>query len=574
MAKAKKKVAREESLDSAVSAAESSSDESVAMATDSAPSSDDELEATVIRRDKAVARSAAGSVLAAKRANKPEAVPVDNEEAGCSTWQTVTRRGSARRAEEAREDAVAAPAESSDRAARKRPAVPSSEGGETSDEEATAPRKVKRKVKPASPAARPEKTAVARIESAPRSEANVVSEKKKDAADAKMTKGTTLSKISEDAGKIATQVMTYCLDDAKKIGKTQASYIITRVMALNELLRETLMRNSFLEGRLVSAASSGRSTETARQQATAACPTANGSAKKSFADVAAERTKPASLTPAPQAPAARKSNLRSTAVIAAAESAPRAPCTEVLIVPTEEAALEDSEATKKAVLAAIDPTAAGIRVKAVRKTSGKGVVVVTETAKDLAMFMESPALASAGLTVSRNTGAMPRVLIYDVPREMSEAQVVETIRRQNFEDIPASKIRDQLKLIFRTGSRDTAMVNCVFEAAPELRKRMLSRERVYVGWGSCRVRDFLEASRCYKCQTHGHIAKMCREENDVCAHCAVSGHEVKNCPSKELPATCANCKKAGRKAKHAASSKACPSYVAALERKAMTINYG
>lgn len=568
---AKKKAENEVSADSATSAVEYSSDESVAMATDCALSSNGEGKSV-----KASRNGVGVSLSTKKTASAPEDARDDGEEAGCSAWRTVSRRGTVARTEEDRESARV-PAESSDRAARKRPAAsPSSDGGETTDEEATARRKLKRKNKPASPVVQRKQAAVAaKIESAPRSEVDTISAKKKDADVAKdKVKGTTLSKISEDAGRMAAEVMAYCLDDTRKIGKTQASYIMTRVMAMNELLREALMRNSFLEGRLVSAVSCGKSAEPVRQQAPAARPTVNGSAKKSFAEVAADKAAPASSAPALQAPTARKSKLKSAAVIAAAESAPKAPCNEVLIVPTEAASFEDSEATKKAILAAINPTTAGIRVKAVRKAANKGVVVVTETAKDLAKFMENPTLSSAGLLVSRNAGNMPRVLVYDVPREMAEGSVAETIRRQNFDDIHASKIAEQLKMIFRTGTRDKDTVNCVFEATPELRKRMLNKGRVYVGWGSCRVRDFLEASRCYKCQSHGHIAKMCRVENDVCAHCAVSGHDVKECPSKERPATCVNCKKAGRKSKHAASSKSCPSYTAALERKAMTINYG
>ena len=276
----------------------------------------------------------------------------------------------------------------------------------------------------------------------------------------------------------------------------------------------------------------------------------------------------------PQAPTVRSGQGRAAAVIAAAEAAPRATCNEVLIQPAEGASLEDSEATKKAILATINPTAAGIRVKAVRKTAGKGVIVITETAEDLAAFLKSTALAKAGLTVSRNAGTMPRVLLYDVPSDMTGEQIAETVRRQNFEDVPAADIARMMKFVFKSGSRDKDVVNCVFEVTPELRKRMLSRGRLYIGWGSCRVIDSLDATRCFKCQSHGHVAKACRAEQETCAHCAASGHDIKDCPSKELPATCANCKKAGRKAKHSAGSRMCPSYAAALERKAMAINYG
>jgi hypothetical protein len=127
MVKSKKKATREKSVDSVASAAESS-DESVAMVTDDALSSGDETKSALEKRGE----SAAGVAR------------VDSETAGCSAWRTVTRRGITRRTEEGRESGV--PAESSDRAARKRLAEPSSSDcGETTDEEAVAPKRRRRR---------------------------------------------------------------------------------------------------------------------------------------------------------------------------------------------------------------------------------------------------------------------------------------------------------------------------------------------------------------------------------------------------------------------------------------------
>ena len=250
------------------------------MATDCAPSADSEVEVRASR-----GKAVVGATLACKKPSVSEIERADDEVAGCSVWQTVSRRGSARRMEEDRERTVRAPAVSSDRAARKRPAAASSDdGGESTDEERIATRKLKRKTKPASPLASRKEDAAASVERASSDKADATAaaaanEKKNTAASKNEGKGTTLSQISADAGKMVKDVMSYCLDDAKKIGKTQASYIMTRVMALNELLRDALMRNSFLEGRLMSATTHAKSSEPAKQQATAAGPVEHGKAK-------------------------------------------------------------------------------------------------------------------------------------------------------------------------------------------------------------------------------------------------------------------------------------------------------
>jgi hypothetical protein len=33
---------------------------------------------------------------------------------------------------------------------------------------------------------------------------------------------------------------------------------------------------------------------------------------------------------------------------------------------------------------------------------------------------------------------------------------------------------------------------------------------VYLGWLSCRVKDYAKVTKCYKCQRYGHVAKYCK----------------------------------------------------------------
>ena len=79
------------------------------------------------------------------------------------------------------------------------------------------------------------------------------------------------------------------------------------------------------------------------------------------------------------------------------------------------------------------------------------------------------------------------------------------------------------------------------------------------------MRDFIAVSRCYKCQGYGHVAKYCRVNYEICAHCAESGHSAKECTNKNGHASCVNYRKVGKKGDQAASSAKCPMYTKALE---------
>jgi hypothetical protein len=61
------------------------------------------------------------------------------------------------------------------------------------------------------------------------------------------------------------------------------------------------------------------------------------------------------------------------------------------------------------------------------------------------------------------------------------------------------------------------------------------------------------------------VAKHCRMGFEICAYCAESGHNIKECPNSEKPPFCVNCKKASKNGDHAASNVKCQAYKKALK---------
>ncbi|CAH1114798.1 unnamed protein product [Psylliodes chrysocephalus] len=54
------------------------------------------------------------------------------------------------------------------------------------------------------------------------------------------------------------------------------------------------------------------------------------------------------------------------------------------------------------------------------------------------------------------------------------------------------------------GPRDKHCNHWIIEVIPEIRNKLLEKDRVYLGWSSCIVRDHIRILRCYKSQKFGH----------------------------------------------------------------------
>lgn len=62
-----------------------------------------------------------------------------------------------------------------------------------------------------------------------------------------------------------------------------------------------------------------------------------------------------------------------------------------------------------------------------------------------------------------------------------------------------------------------------------------------MGLQSGRVGEFVEVTRCFKCQGHGHVSRFCNRP----VRCGEEGHHVTRCARTGDAVRCVNCKRAG-----------------------------
>ncbi|KAF6761384.1 hypothetical protein DFP72DRAFT_781362, partial [Ephemerocybe angulata] len=69
-------------------------------------------------------------------------------------------------------------------------------------------------------------------------------------------------------------------------------------------------------------------------------------------------------------------------------------------------------------------------------------------------------------------------------------------------------------------------------------------------------KDKKEPIRCRKCQLYGHIARDCKNKDDICGTCGTSGHWTAQCSTPQTR-RCISC----RGSNHASWDRQCPEFI-------------
>lgn len=243
--------------------------------------------------------------------------------------------------------------------------------------------------------------------------------------------------------------------------------------------------------------------------------------------------------------------------------------------PQGEAEAASADDIKKILVQAIDPRATGLRVK-LRNLGQDRIVVEGESSEDISR-VKSAKLEEKGLIITEQELRKPQLIFYDVPADLTVDGIMNDLQSQNkqlFNDDETEIFKRSVNFKFKTGPKDKPEVHWVAEVTPEYRNRIRNKGKIYLQWNSCRVLDYINLSRCFKCFGLGHVAKFCKHKEQVCSHCTLEGHKREACPDKKKDALCALCKRKNKSHSHGTMDKECPSYKAALTQYQQTIDYG
>lgn len=189
------------------------------------------------------------------------------------------------------------------------------------------------------------------------------------------------------------------------------------------------------------------------------------------------------------------------------------------------------EGVKERVISALMPVMTNIKVWNIRKIRDRGVFVETESEKDLQAMKEGIEEHIKDIQVGDPRKIGPKILIFDVPKDMKETEVLEELYERNVAEtgLTWDEFKGRVTFRFRTVPVRSKIGNVVIEVDGQIRKHLLSKDRVYIKFGAHRMKDFDMVTRCFKCLSYGHIAKFCTTTESLCRHCCGAGHNVADC---------------------------------------------
>ncbi|XP_072397385.1 uncharacterized protein [Diabrotica undecimpunctata] len=215
----------------------------------------------------------------------------------------------------------------------------------------------------------------------------------------------------------------------------------------------------------------------------------------------------------------------------------------------------------------LDPRQSKIRINRMR-TTGKAFIIETTSKEDLEKICNVKKVKEQFKSeFLRKRKSM--VIIYDIPSNEKEEDIVDKIHMQIFEGMSKKEFAEGFRIRFKTGPRGKLTVHYVAEVFPDLRKRLISN-RIFIGFFSVNAKDYIVVPKCVKCQDLDHVIKHCTKET-ACSHCG-EGHAKKDCSKTGQPRVCIPCKIRVKICNK--DTKDCPTYKMLLDRFIQKADYG
>lgn len=350
-----------------------------------------------------------------------------------------------------------------------------------------------------------------------------------------------LSVVMAEACRLHEEITEYALDDRKKVNKEWCRFFLPKLQRLKALLDRELIRNAQMKGVIKGMMYEGATSTTEK---------AKGPSKR-FSDVVKEQRKEF-----------KPITVKEKRVV---------PKKTIILYPKNEE--QKSEVTREA-LKSLDPVKEQLRVKNVRPVGKGGVLIEAADDSTLMKLRNAEKFKELGIRVETPKLRGPKVIIYDVPRESDNDTFVNKMLGQNFPD-EAEDLKAEVTVRARTGPRSNVQkVNLILEVSSRVRRMLVDRERLFVGFNCCRARDYVVPMRCFKCLQFGHTKRFCKGHM-TCGHCGDAGHKFSECQRKTEVVKCANCVAEKRSEyNHRVDSSECPIYQKALAREIDRIDYG
>ncbi|XP_066909623.1 uncharacterized protein [Halyomorpha halys] len=347
---------------------------------------------------------------------------------------------------------------------------------------------------------------------------------------------------------------------AKQISKTAVEAVLIAARKLEDNCNTLIVENAELKGEITPIKDQHRNPIQLDTQAL----------KLVIKDVVKEQIKPLVV----EKEDTIKKRTYASAIVHKHQETTKKPLSSVFIAQTDQSKEKypTIQALKQGIKENFTPATEGVKIRGVVETA-KGVIIRTRTKEEARKVIQSEGIKRLGGNVNFENKRLPRMIIYDVLRDLDHNKIIE-----HFWSLNANKLertRQHFNPVFKTGPRGRDSVHWVVEVSPGVRHEILAEGRVFLEWAYCNVRDWVAVSRCNNCQGLSHIEKFCTEAVVNCRYCGERDHSCESCPKQKSggPPKCINCSRINTVSDHSSDYKECPTYKRSLERTIMRTQY-
>jgi hypothetical protein len=182
----------------------------------------------------------------------------------------------------------------------------------------------------------------------------------------------------------------------------------------------------------------------------------------------------------------------------------------------------------------VNPTVIKVGIKSLRQLRDGRVMIETSSEKEMSKPGDEIRAKCEDLEVNGQKLRKPKLVLLNIPEEISLDNVEETLSRQNPDkDIQVGDIKAKFCYVPKRETR-----NMVIEVDSNTRGKLMAT-RIKLGLTICRVDDYIVAMRWYRCSRYNHTSRECKGEATFTL--CTERHRFKDCTANKTEYKCINC---------------------------------
>ncbi|XP_023235504.1 uncharacterized protein LOC111634902 [Centruroides sculpturatus] len=237
---------------------------------------------------------------------------------------------------------------------------------------------------------------------------------------------------------------------------------------------------------------------------------------------------------------------------------------------------EDAEEIKKRIKQQLNPKVLKVGITKVRKIRNQSVLIEVERKGSEKQLIEEINKIT-NLTAREPKKILPKIAIYNVPKDLTKEEITEAIFQQNTRIADQYTSMEEFKkdiLIKYKWGRKPDVNHWVCEVAPKLKKSLTKQKKINIDWVRCNTEEYFNIIQCFRCCKYGHFAKECSSDRAYCNHCG-GDHKYAECRNKSTAPSCINCvRNNANNFAHRANQSCCGERMKIIRNIQTRTNYG